>query len=68
MKTNKFIESENSFKDDTQLDIEVCMNPWNGVCKKTEILLSICHDGQTLPICKECWNNIAFSNLEWRYD
>jgi len=49
-------------------DEEYCMNPWNGVCRSTDILLYIYYKGRRLPICRKCWMEIASSDAEWRYD
>jgi len=46
---------------------EYCMNPWNGVCRSTDIVLYIYYRGRRLPICRKCWMEIASSNAEWRY-
>ena len=49
-------------------DGECCMNPWNGVCRSSDILLYIYYRGRRLPICRKCWMEIASSDAEWRYD
>ena len=45
--------------------VEHCGNPWNGKCKKTEIQLYIFYKGRQVPICRECWRDIADKDLEW---
>lgn len=51
-----------------QPEMEICMNPSNGVCENADIVLYIGHDGQRLPICRECWSEIASNDIDWRYD
>ncbi|MEM2103961.1 MAG: hypothetical protein QW717_03620 [Candidatus Bathyarchaeia archaeon] len=51
--------------DGLRQDEEHCMNPWNGKCGNTDILLYICHGGEKLPICLKCWVEICDSELEW---
>ena len=47
---------------------ECCMNPWNGTCRSTDIILYIYYMGRRLPICRRCWVEIASSDAEWRYN
>lgn len=48
---------------------ESCANPWNGRCQNSDIAVYICYNGMILPICRECWKDIADSDLEWQgYD
>lgn len=42
-----------------------CMNPWKPDCRRTDIKLSIYYEGRFLPICNECWREIAEKNIEW---
>jgi len=42
-----------------------CKNPWNGECKNTDIELSIYYKGEFLPICHQCWKEIADKDLTW---
>ena len=42
-----------------------CRNPWNSECKNTDIELSIYYNGEFLPICRKCWQDISERNLEW---
>ncbi|MDH5462156.1 MAG: hypothetical protein OEZ29_06850 [Candidatus Bathyarchaeota archaeon] len=44
---------------------EHCRNPWNGKCKNTDIQLYIYYKGRQLPICKECWFEIADRDVQW---
>jgi hypothetical protein len=44
---------------------EHCRNPWNGKCKNTDIQLYIYYKGKQLPICKECWFEIADRDVQW---
>ena len=45
--------------------IEYCKNPWNGGCRSKEIEVYIYYKGKRLPICRECWRDIADKNVEW---
>ncbi|MBE0512137.1 hypothetical protein IBX38_03705 [Candidatus Bathyarchaeota archaeon] len=45
--------------------IEKCRNPWNGECKRTDIEVYIFYRGRRLPICRDCWSDIAEKDLEW---
>ena len=49
----------------THTNNELCRNPWNGRCESSEIALYIFYDGERLPICWKCWNEIAEHDLEW---
>ncbi len=42
-----------------------CKNPWNGECRNTDIELSIYYKGEFLPICHQCWKEIANKDLTW---
>jgi hypothetical protein len=44
---------------------ENCANPWNGECRSTDIVLYILFEGDNLPICRDCWNEIAETDIEW---
>jgi len=46
-------------------ETEHCMNPWNGKCYNSDILLYIYYDGRRLPICRSCWSEIVKKDLEW---
>jgi len=43
---------------------ETCGNPWRK-CEGTDIAVLIVVNGETLPVCSSCWNEIADSNREW---
>jgi hypothetical protein len=45
--------------------MEHCQNPWEDNCNSENIKLYIVVNGATLPICKECWANIADKEIEW---
>ncbi|MCW4019816.1 MAG: hypothetical protein NWF14_01095 [Candidatus Bathyarchaeota archaeon] len=47
---------------------ETCMNPWNGKCSNTDIILYIMYEGSSLPICHKCWMTISSKDIEWMYD
>jgi len=53
-----------------------CLNPWiktkegfkerqGRVCGRTDIVVVLMKNGERLPICSECWKEIADSELEW---
>ncbi|RJS93893.1 hypothetical protein CW705_01020 [Candidatus Bathyarchaeota archaeon] len=42
-----------------------CMNPWKPDCKNTDIEVSIYYNGRMVPICRECWEEIANKDVEW---
>lgn len=42
-----------------------CRNPWNGECRNTDIEVTIYYKNRLLPICRECWRNIAEKDLTW---
>jgi len=42
-----------------------CMNPWNPECRNTDIEVSIYYNGQMVPICRRCWEEIANKDVEW---
>ncbi|MDH5622923.1 MAG: hypothetical protein OEY39_00435 [Candidatus Bathyarchaeota archaeon] len=45
--------------------IEKCRNPWNGECRSTDIEVYIYFRGRRLPICRDCWTDIAEKDFEW---
>lgn len=45
--------------------LERCKNPWNGKCKNTDIEVYILYKGSRLPICHDCWCEIADKMIEW---
>ncbi|MEM2917431.1 MAG: hypothetical protein QXN63_03645 [Candidatus Bathyarchaeia archaeon] len=45
--------------------MEHCKNPWNGECKKIDIEVYVFYKGKQLPICKDCWREIAEKDIEW---
>jgi len=42
-----------------------CRNPWNGECRNTDIEVTIYYKNRLLPICRECWRDIAEKDLTW---
>ena len=53
-------------KNPVQIQVEVCRNPWkNPKCLATDIEVYIYYKKRKLPICKECWFEIADSDKEW---
>jgi hypothetical protein len=45
--------------------LEHCQNPWEETCHSENITLYIMVNGAKLPICKQCWANIADKEVEW---
>ncbi len=45
--------------------MEKCQNPWKNNCHSENIKLYITVKGEKLPICKQCWNNLAETDTEW---
>ncbi|MDR0470257.1 MAG: hypothetical protein LBH79_00855 [Nitrososphaerota archaeon] len=45
--------------------MEQCKNPWNHVCVCEDIKLYIQVKGENLPICQQCWSQIADQDEEW---
>jgi len=68
VKKQRMSKTETELPDLLQPEREVCMNPWNGVCRNTDIALYIYYGARRLPICRECWREIASDDVEWRYD
>jgi len=45
--------------------MEQCKNPWKDDCSSENIKLYIVVKGEKLPICSQCWTNIADKDTEW---
>jgi len=60
----KLTKSRASLKSDSAFKVH-CRNPWKSECKNTDIELSIYYNGEFLPICHRCWQEISEKNLEW---
>jgi ribosome-binding protein aMBF1 (putative translation factor) len=45
-----------------------CMNPWKKDCQNTDVAVFIQYEGQSLPICSSCWDNLGESNRQWSSD
>ncbi len=45
--------------------MECCQNPWNKKCGNNDIEVYIFLKEERLPICRDCWKEIAEKNLEW---
>lgn len=54
-------EDNNSYAPET----EKCLNPWNGECGKTDIAIYVMYNGERLPICRRCWEDISTKDVEW---
>jgi len=47
-------------------NIEQCKNPWKKKeCTSTDIEVYILYKNNKVPICRECWAEIAESDREW---
>ena len=68
MKRNRPIHSKEDLDKDLKREVETCMNPWNGHCQNSDIAVYIYYNGRILPICSECWIEIAQKNIEWGYE
>lgn len=44
---------------------ESCRNPWNGKCNNKNIEIYIYYKNKMLPICAQCWSQIAEKDIEW---
>jgi hypothetical protein len=45
--------------------MEHCKNPWKHVCVSEDIKLYIQVRGENLPICQQCWGQIADQDEVW---
>ncbi|MGD6805804.1 MAG: hypothetical protein ACQCN4_02465 [Candidatus Bathyarchaeia archaeon] len=45
--------------------MEVCHNPLKLNCQGTDIVVYIQVGSEKLPICRECWRELADSDVEW---
>ncbi|HKZ87600.1 MAG TPA: hypothetical protein VJ066_00405 [Candidatus Bathyarchaeia archaeon] len=45
--------------------MEQCKNPWKNQCQSENIKLYIMFKGEKIPICKQCWTNIADIDADW---
>lgn len=43
---------------------QFCENPWKS-CENTDIELYIMYEGQKKAICRQCWEEISESEVEW---
>jgi hypothetical protein len=70
VKRNRLLRPKTELSEPLQLEMgaETCMNPWNGVCDNMDIALYIYRQGVKIPICRECWKEIASEDIEWRFD
>ena len=64
----KLLTPRNELSEPLQPERNVCLNPWNGRCGNTDIALYIFYRGRRIPICRECWVEIASDDIEWRCD
>jgi len=44
---------------------EQCQNPLKPTCKNTDILLYIISDSEKIPVCQQCWNELANLDVNW---
>lgn len=52
----------------TEPQHEICRNPWKKDCKNADIATDILYEGQTLPICRKCWDEVGDSSRQWSSD
>jgi len=52
----------------TKLQPETCRNHWKKGCKNTDIATDILYEGQILPICRKCWDEVGDSDRQWASD
>ncbi|MDR1993079.1 MAG: hypothetical protein LBQ98_06235 [Nitrososphaerota archaeon] len=45
--------------------MEQCKNPWKHVCTSEDIKLYIQINGENLPICQQCWGQLADQEEGW---
>ena len=62
------LEPKAELSDVLQVKVETCKNPWNGVCENMDIVLYIFRKNEKVPICRECWREIASKDFEWRFN
>jgi len=59
---NKNRNGSNEDEEDPKIH---CMNPWKPECRNTNIEVSIYYKGKMIPICRDCWREIANRDIEW---
>jgi len=67
-KTLSRLKTEPSEPLQLETGAETCRNPWNGACSNTDIALYIYHQGEKIPVCRKCWEEIASTDVEWRFN
>ena len=45
--------------------MEVCHNPLKSECESSDIVVYIQVGTERLPICRQCWGELAESDFEW---
>jgi len=60
----RFVRNRADSEGDSALGVH-CRNPWDSPCSNTDIELSIYYEGELLPICRKCWQEISQRGLEW---
>lgn len=66
VKKKVFIEEKSD--DEYSLELEpglTCKNPWNKNCKNRNIELFIYYRDEFIPICSNCWRELAEKDLNW---
>ncbi|RJS85648.1 hypothetical protein CW706_00780 [Candidatus Bathyarchaeota archaeon] len=58
-------EKKNNIDENEESPKIHCMNPWKPECRNTDIEVSIYYKGKMIPICRECWKEIANRDVEW---
>jgi len=44
---------------------EQCCNPIKPDCNNRDIVVYIQIASERLPVCRQCWENLAETNIEW---
>jgi len=45
--------------------LEVCHNPLKSDCQSSDIVVYIQVGSERFPICRQCWSDLAESDVEW---
>ena len=45
--------------------VELCHNPLKSDCESSDIVVYIQVGADRLPICRQCWSELAVSDVEW---
>lgn len=48
--------------------VEICHNPLKSDCESSDIVVYIQVGTERFPICRQCWSELAASDVEWGED